>query len=172
MEGTEEEVSRILGFRQHLVDKLTPAETLLYNKLKDLFFRQQLNYRFNLIIRQAVIGWYIVDFLLPSKHLVIELDGLQHNRLENKADDIIRDNYLYGLGLDVVRWSNSEIFEDTDKILTYIDLWASLESPVSNFFKVKSAIKHQFELKEAGKLQRSVRHYDFWQGRPKTSAQT
>lgn len=165
-------MSKLLEFRQHLVDKPTPAETILYNKLKDLFFKQQLNYRFNLIIRQAVIGWYIVDFLLPSKHLVIELDGLQHQRLENKADDIIRDNYLYSLGLDVVRWSNAEVFEDTDKILTYIDLWASLESPVSNFFKVKSATKHQFELKEAGKLQRMPRYYDSQPGRPKTSAQT
>lgn len=152
--------NKLLEYRAKLIEHMTPAERLLYVKLKDMVREDQYKYRFNLIICQAVIGWYIVDFLLPHKHLVIELDGSQHFKNDNKVDDIIRDDYLYGLGLDVVRWSNQEVLENTEKVIDYIDLWASMESPISNFFKVKSAIKKQEQLKVVGKLSRPIKYYD------------
>ena len=153
-------MDKLLEYRQSLIKNMTQAEQRLYEKLKELVFQDQCKYRFNLIIRQAVIGWYIVDFLLPHKHLVIELDGNQHLKHDNKVDDIIRDDYLHSLGLDVVRYANQEIFENIESVISDIGLWASLESKVSNFFKVKSNIKKQEILKGNGKLVRPSKSYD------------
>ena len=151
----------ILDYRKKLVKNMTPQERLLFKGLKDMFHDLQKGYHFNLIIRQAVIGWYIADFLLPHKHLIIELDGKQHLKLENRADDIIRDKYFNSLGLDVLRWGNDEVGKNLLEILEHVNLWASLESPISNFFKVKSALKKQAALKAEGRLSRPIRSYDF-----------
>ena len=59
--------------------------------------------------RQKVISNYIVDFYCASENLVIELDGSQHYTSEGVARDIERDNYLKGLGLTVLHYTNLEI---------------------------------------------------------------
>lgn len=56
--------------------------------------------------RQKNIGNYIVDFYIPSKKTVIEIDGKQHRTDEN---DIPRQNYLESLGLTVIRIGNADI---------------------------------------------------------------
>ncbi|MCR5685395.1 MAG: endonuclease domain-containing protein [Lachnospiraceae bacterium] len=61
------------------------------------------------INRQKVIGNYIVDFYCASAKTVIELDGSQHFELEGIEKDNVRDKYLMGLGLEVLRFSNYEI---------------------------------------------------------------
>ena len=71
-----------------------------------------LNY-FNLpILREIPIiiendsesSYYLLDYLIPSKSLVIELDSYYHELNKNK--DIIRDEYLSKLGLEVYRIYN------------------------------------------------------------------
>ena len=59
--------------------------------------------------RQKVLGNYIADFYIASKKLVIELDGGQHFLPEGQAYDRQRDAELAGLGVQVLRYSNSEI---------------------------------------------------------------
>ena len=59
--------------------------------------------------RQKVFGAYIVDFYIPSAKLVIELDGSQHFDDAGMAADRERDQYLSGLGLQIVRYSNSDV---------------------------------------------------------------
>ena len=66
--------------------------------------------------RQKVIGRYIVDFYCPSAKLVIELDGSQHGRPQETANDRERDAYLQSRGLTVVRYTNKEIHEKFDVI--------------------------------------------------------
>ena len=61
--------------------------------------------------RQKVIGSYVVDFYCASAKLVIELDGSQHDRIENKISDAQRDAYLNSLGITVLRFSNRDICE-------------------------------------------------------------
>ena len=46
------------------------------------------------INRQKVIGPYIVDFYCASAGIVIELDGSQHNRVDNAQRDKERVAYL------------------------------------------------------------------------------
>ncbi len=60
-------------------------------------------------LRQKIIGNYIVDFYSNSTKVVIELDGGQHYDEENIKKDKIRDKYLIGLGLKVLRYTNIDI---------------------------------------------------------------
>ena len=68
------------------------------------------------INRQKNIGNYIVDFLISSSNLVIELDGSQHWNEENKENDKKRDEYLKKMELTVLRYSNKEINENFDGV--------------------------------------------------------
>lgn len=59
--------------------------------------------------RQKNIGNYIVDFYIPSKKAVLEIDGKQHRYPEISENDILRQNYLESLGLTVIRINNEDI---------------------------------------------------------------
>ena len=76
--------------------------------------------------RQYNIGNYIVDFYIPQKHLVIEIDGIQHLTEEHEEKDQIRDNFLEEEDLRVLRFSNENIrksFSDVCQIiLNHIEL--------------------------------------------------
>jgi very-short-patch-repair endonuclease len=99
----------------------TPHERLLWGALKELpvdgtHFR-----------RQAPIGPYVVDFLCPAAHLIIELDGGHHNEDETAKRDRERQLWLEQQGYRVVRFWNSEITGDLTAVLEriYVELHGS-----------------------------------------------
>lgn len=57
--------------------------------------------------RQRVIGYYIVDFLLKKRRLIVEVDEAYHNRQTSR--DRKRQEYLEMLGFIVMRvkWDES-----------------------------------------------------------------
>ena len=59
--------------------------------------------------RQYNIGNYIVDFYIPQKQPVIEIDGIQHLTEEHKEKDQTIDKFLEGQGLKVLRFPNESI---------------------------------------------------------------
>ena len=59
--------------------------------------------------RQKQFGHYIVDFYCAGARLVVELDGSQHYEPEEQQRDAERDQYLSGLGLKVLRFSNLDV---------------------------------------------------------------
>ena len=59
--------------------------------------------------RQRVIGEYIVDFYCRAAALVIELDGRQHEELDGRYADQVRDRKLEAEGLRVLRFPNYEV---------------------------------------------------------------
>ncbi|MBR2431787.1 MAG: DUF559 domain-containing protein, partial [Clostridia bacterium] len=59
--------------------------------------------------KQKVIGNYIVDFLIASKRLVIEVDGAQHQKSDNEERDRQRDEALLHMGFRVLRYTNKDI---------------------------------------------------------------
>lgn len=63
-------------------------------------------------------SYYLLDYLIPSKSLVIELDSYYHEL--NKDKDIIRDEYLSKLGLSVYRIYNLTS-KDVIKLKEYIN---------------------------------------------------
>ena len=86
---------------QALRKNMTPEEKhLWYDLLKRLPIKTH---------RQYNIGNYIVDFYIPKKQLVIEIDGIQHLTQEHKEKDQARDKYLEEQGLTVLRFPNRSI---------------------------------------------------------------
>ena len=59
--------------------------------------------------RQKNVGNYIVDFLIVSAGLVIEIDGRQHKLPEHIEADRKRDQELNLLGFTVLRYTNEDI---------------------------------------------------------------
>lgn len=66
--------------------------------------------------RQKIIGKYIVDFYVPSAKTAVEIDGSQHYKPENKAEDIKRDKYLNDLGIKVLRYGNKDVREKFEAV--------------------------------------------------------
>ena len=90
----------------------TDAEQKFWLQVKD---RRLEAHKFR---RQVPIGPYIVDFLCLEKHLVIELDGGQHN--ENRAKDEQRTRYLERQGFRVVRFWNNEMLPNMPGVLEVV----------------------------------------------------
>lgn len=107
--------------RKELRNKSTPEEILLWLKLKN----SQTGFKFR---RQHSIGGYIADFYCPAKKLVIELDGPQHFKKENREYDAIRSKFFEGLNIKVLRFTNKEIATETQKILNKITTSLGLPS--------------------------------------------
>jgi cyclase len=99
---------------------MTQAETILWGYLKG----NKLGVRFR---RQHPLGIYIADFYCHKHKLIIELDGSIHQLLEIAANDIIRQRSLESDGFKILRFSNQEIFNQLEKVLTTIQ--AELSSP-------------------------------------------
>lgn len=97
--------------RKQLRNNATPAEKKLWEALKG---KQLDGFKFR---RQHSIDRYILDFFCPTANLAIELDGDSHYTDEAKEYDQIRDNYLQSVGINVIRYSNQEIYENLEGVL-------------------------------------------------------
>ena len=92
-----------------LRNNLTEAERRLWTRIR----LKHLGYVF---YRQKPIGEYIVDFYCPKARLVVEVDGSQHFTEDKASNDRVRDEYMRSLGLTVLRFSNSEVLKNTDRV--------------------------------------------------------
>ena len=99
-------------FARDLRKNLTDAERCLW---RDLRHCQIAGCRFR---RQAPIGPYIVDFVCFERKLVVELDGGQH--AAQVEYDQTRTDWLGSQGFRVLRFWNSEVFENRDGVLEAI----------------------------------------------------
>ena len=116
-ENHEQSTTYLTPFSQKLRREMTAQERhLWYDCLKTLPLR---------IRRQHVLGPYIVDFYVPEKRLVIELDGSQHFDSEGAEQDHKQDAYFTEHGITVVRYSNHEISASFDAVCE--DLYRRLE---------------------------------------------
>ncbi len=100
----------------------TDAERKLWLLLRD---RRFAGAKFR---RQAPVGPYIADFLCPRRKLIVEADGGQH---VDNASDAERDRWLAREGYAVVRYSNIDILNNPEGVLT--DLLSRLQER-SRFF--------------------------------------
>ena len=98
---------------QKLRTNATPEEnTLWYQYLR----KRPVQFR-----RQHPLGQYIVDFYCAKAKLVIELDGSQHYSPDGQQKDFVRTEYLESLGLQVLRFSNSDIQTNLRGVCQQID---------------------------------------------------
>jgi cyclase len=105
-----------LLFKQarHLRNHLTDAEVKLWGYLRTKPF----GYKFR---RQHPIGIYIVDFYCHAYKLIIEVDGSIHNIPEIQQADLARQLSLETDGLQVIRFSNKEIFWNIENVINRIN---------------------------------------------------
>ncbi|MBN4062283.1 MAG: hypothetical protein COA57_12145 [Flavobacteriales bacterium] len=93
----------------------TKAEKMLWHILRN---RNIGNHKFR---RQHPIGPFFADFYCHEALLVIEVDGDIHELKEVKEYDAERQEYIEGLGLTVLRFTNEEVLEEPDRVAEEIE---------------------------------------------------
>jgi very-short-patch-repair endonuclease len=91
----------------------TKAESKIWHEV--LRKRQFANFKF---LRQKPIGNYIVDFYCSELRLVIEIDGDSH--AETIEYDAERTKLLNSLGLQVVRYTNDDVFRNIEGVYDHL----------------------------------------------------
>ncbi|HTE84268.1 MAG TPA: endonuclease domain-containing protein [Dehalococcoidia bacterium] len=88
---------------QSLRHRLTPAERLLWDSLRD---RRLDGFKFR---RQQPLGPFILDFYCAATKLVVELDGAVHETEEQRDRDLARSAQLQSYGCRVIRFTNDQV---------------------------------------------------------------
>ena len=97
-----------------LRQNLTEAEAKLWRELRG---RQVQGYKFR---RQHPIEDYVADFACLALKLVVEIDGATHSTTEELAYDVARTAVLEGLGWQVIRFTNDDVFRDVNGVVEAI----------------------------------------------------
>ena len=114
LEGNNLERNAALKHNAQMLRKnQTKEERLLWNA-----FLRKYPIQFR---RQYTIGSYIVDFYCHAAKLVVELDGSQHCEPSELEKDRIRTTYLESLGLQVLRFSNMDVWKQFERVCAEID---------------------------------------------------
>jgi len=71
--------------------------------------------------RQVTVGRFILDFYCASAQLAVELDGSQHYEESGHIYDTERDAYLDGIGVLVLRFSNTDVLKNFSGVCQLID---------------------------------------------------
>ena len=109
---------------QHNKKLTTHAQQLRKNMTKEerrLWYEylHDYPYRFR---RQVTIGRYILDFYCAAAKLAVELDGSQHYMPEGQEYDFARTAYLREQGIEVIRFSNTDVIQNLYGVCQAIDL--------------------------------------------------
>lgn len=94
---------------------MTDAETVLWMHLRSGVNGLKIR-------RQHPIGIYIADFYCHKIKLIIEADGLIHDKPEIKDYDKKRQSHLESLGYHILRLTNKEISTDIENVLEKIKM--------------------------------------------------
>ena len=71
--------------------------------------------------RQEIIESYIVDFYCQKAKLAVELDGSQHYEEKGKTYDEERTKRLSEFGIEVIRFSNTDVLRNFEGVCIKID---------------------------------------------------
>lgn len=99
--------------RRELRKNQTKAEEIFWFELRN----NKLGAKFK---RQHSISGYIADFYCQKYKLIIELDGEIHNTKEAVEYDEVKDKFFKELGYKILRFQNSEVENDVEKVLDKI----------------------------------------------------
>jgi len=89
---------------------MTDAEKILWSRLK---LKQIDGHKFR---RQYSIKGFVVDFYCPELRLAIEVDGGYHKKKDQIDYDKARQQLLETLGITFLRFTNSAILADVDRV--------------------------------------------------------
>lgn len=103
----EESKENTAEYYKHILEvNATYAERLLKT-----FLTGKIDFEFQKIIYTDNKHFFIADFYIPSKNLIIELDGEYHDNAKQQNKDIWRTQLLHSLGYRVIRFKNKQITE-------------------------------------------------------------
>ncbi len=85
-------------------------ELIRNRKIQDTKFR-----------RQHIIDQFIADFVCLELNLIIEIDGLIHSLEDNLISDEARTIKLNELGFEVVRFTNDEVNNDIETVISNLE---------------------------------------------------
>ena len=74
-------------------------------------------------MRQKPIGEFIVDFYCSKLKLAIEIDGQSHGYEKQHEKDKVRDEFLKGLGISVIRFASKQVVHQTRSVVDYLADW-------------------------------------------------
>ncbi|ELR68418.1 DNA methylase, putative [Fulvivirga imtechensis AK7] len=97
-----------------LRNNMTAAEKALWKSLRR---KQIAGLRFR---RQHPVGNFILDFYCHDIKLAIEVDGPIHDRPEQKEYDQARDQQIRNKGIQMLRFSNDEVFDNIQMVIEEI----------------------------------------------------
>ena len=100
--------------RKTLRSNATNAEQVLWQRVK----AKQLGAKFR---RQYSVDAYVLDFYAPRSKLAIEVDGDSHFTTAATQYDEERTIYVKQFGIEVLRFTNLEIFENIEGVLDAIE---------------------------------------------------
>jgi very-short-patch-repair endonuclease len=103
---------KLLQFARDMRREPAPAEQILWACLRN---RRLNGFKFR---RQHAVGGYITDFFCAECELIVELDGDSHE--DRRAHDEKRTELLKQRGFEVVRFPNTEVFDNLDGVLEKI----------------------------------------------------
>lgn len=104
----------------------TQSEIRLWKYLKG---KQMMGYDFH---RQKPIDNYIVDFFCNKLKLAIELDGFSHYIKETYLKDLEKEKKLNQLGINVIRFQDSEVLHRIDNVIAVIQAYIENVESQSN----------------------------------------
>src|SRR5438552_18718795 len=113
-------MSKHRGRAKELRHDQTEAETFVWSQLRGRRFS---GFKFR---RQVPLGNYIVDFVCLDRRVIVELDGGQHNETAARSYDARRDAWLRSQGFEVLRFWNSDVFEEWEGLAERV--WHTLRS--------------------------------------------
>jgi very-short-patch-repair endonuclease len=100
--------------RRELRKSMPEAEVILWSKLKG---RQLQGCKFR---RQYSVGSYVIDFFSAEIKLGVELDGDSHFEIGAQEYDQKRRRFIETFGISIVRFLNTEIYENLYGVLEMI----------------------------------------------------
>jgi very-short-patch-repair endonuclease len=93
----------------------TSAEAKLWQALRN---RRLARRKFR---RQHPIDRYIVDFVTLDGKLIVEVDGVTHDKPSECARDKGRSDVLESCGFHIVRVSNTDVYDNLEGVLEMIE---------------------------------------------------
>jgi cyclase len=103
----------IFQIAERLRRDMTATEKIIWDRV----CKNQLGVRMR---RQHPIWKFIADFYCHEVKLIIEIDGNIHLRSENKEYDISRDIILKDFQIEILRFTNDEVINETDLVIKKI----------------------------------------------------
>ena len=112
------------GIMNHNSKLTSRAQKLRKNMTKEerrLWYEYLHNYPYR-FRRQVTVENYILDFYCAAAKLAVELDGSQHYEPEEQAYDEKRTACLNQIGIQVLRFSNTDVLQNLRGVCQAIDM--------------------------------------------------